>query len=249
MPALSCIDDLAGETVLTACEKTLFGSAEAVAAAVSYASARLSRLTALGDVATANRSMTPDLERLRRAIEHDRYGLHAYVLSARDHCQPGECAAYKSLTDHNQIAANMDERVYEAAVIRYAPGWNAPPASPPATPLATTMPTGKPTNADFPTANSIPPVTIMTPEPPLNGTAPAKPPANAAATPAAKPPANTAATPAAKPAASAANAQAPQTAGQARPAAVAAAKKPPAPKPHPAAPASLAPAEPSADNN
>src|ERR1700716_4323058 len=28
LPALSCIDDLAGETVLTACEKVLFGSPE-----------------------------------------------------------------------------------------------------------------------------------------------------------------------------------------------------------------------------
>src|SRR3981189_322657 len=28
-PGLSCIDDLAGETVLAACEKTLFGSADA----------------------------------------------------------------------------------------------------------------------------------------------------------------------------------------------------------------------------
>lgn len=27
LPALSCVDDLAGETVLTACEKVLFGSA------------------------------------------------------------------------------------------------------------------------------------------------------------------------------------------------------------------------------
>src|SRR5947208_11637975 len=36
LPALSCIDDLAGDTVLAACEKALFGSAEAVAAAVTY---------------------------------------------------------------------------------------------------------------------------------------------------------------------------------------------------------------------
>src|SRR3982074_1151138 len=28
LPALSCIDDMAGETVLTACEKALFGSPE-----------------------------------------------------------------------------------------------------------------------------------------------------------------------------------------------------------------------------
>src|ERR1700739_709593 len=29
MPALACVDDLAGETVLTACEKAVFGSPEA----------------------------------------------------------------------------------------------------------------------------------------------------------------------------------------------------------------------------
>src|SRR6476660_3114946 len=34
LPALSCIDDLAGDTVLAACEKGLFGSAESAAAAV-----------------------------------------------------------------------------------------------------------------------------------------------------------------------------------------------------------------------
>ena len=37
LPQLSCIDELAGDAVLAACEKALFGSAEAVAAAVGYA--------------------------------------------------------------------------------------------------------------------------------------------------------------------------------------------------------------------
>ena len=81
LPALSCIDDLAGETVLAACEKSLFGSAESAAAAVSYAASRITQLTASGDVAAANRSMTPELQALRRAVERDRYGLMAQVLS------------------------------------------------------------------------------------------------------------------------------------------------------------------------
>src|SRR5271154_3805730 len=55
-PALACVDDLAGDAVLTSCEKSLFGSAESVAAALSYASSQITRLTALGDVATANKS-------------------------------------------------------------------------------------------------------------------------------------------------------------------------------------------------
>ncbi len=182
LPALSCIDDLAGETALTACEKILFGSPDSVATAVAYASAQISRLTAFGDVAAANSGMTPELQALRRSVERDRYGLMAYVLSVRDRCQPGDCAAYLSMTDHNQIAANMDERVYETAIIRYAPSWSAPPAPAPAVAtLAPSMPTGKPTNADFPSATSIPPVNIMAPEP---GASPSPPRTTTAATPA-----------------------------------------------------------------
>jgi hypothetical protein len=217
LPALSCIDDMAGETVLTACEKVLFGSSESVAAAVSYTSARLGRLTALGDVASANRNITPELQALRRSIERDRYGLAAYVLLVRDHCTPSDCAAFRSLTDRNQIVANMDERIYDGLVTRYAPSWNAPAAA--AGPLAafpTTMPTGKPTNAEFPSAASTPPVSIMNPEP-----------ATAAA--------------AARAPAAAANAPVPSPRPAALPA-VAAAKKP-APKPRTAAaPVQIAPA-------
>jgi hypothetical protein len=170
LPALSCIDDLAGETVLAACEKLLFGSADAAAAAVSYAAARITQLTSFGDVAAANKNMTPELSTLRRSVERDRYGLIAYVLSARDRCQPGECAAYGSLTDHNQIAANMDERIYEGLILRYSTSWNAPvasaaPAAGAVAALPPSLPTGKPTNADFPSAASTPPVNIMTPEP------------------------------------------------------------------------------------
>jgi hypothetical protein len=167
-PALTCIDDLAGEAVLSSCEKSLFGSAEAVAAAVSYASSQLTRLTALGDVAGADKSLTPELEALRHAVEHDRYGLMAYVLAVRDHCTPVDCAAFRALTDHRHIAANMDERLYDNLVLRYAPTWGLPPASSTTAPMAALVPgvpTGRPTNAEFPSAASTPAVSIMTPEP------------------------------------------------------------------------------------
>ncbi len=188
VPALSCIDDLAGDTVLTACEKALFGSAETAAAAVSYAASEITRLTAFGDVATANRSMTPELLTLRNAVERDRYGLMAQVLLARDRCTPSNCAAFRALTDSSHIAANMEERVYDGLIARYAPLWNTPAAAMPG-PLAAvapSLPTGKPTNADFPSAASTPPVSIMTPEPKAAPALPSqRPPATAAAPPAA----------------------------------------------------------------
>src|SRR5262249_14600043 len=126
LPALSCIDDLAGDTVLSACEKALFGSPEAAAAAVSYTAAPASRLPALGHVASAETILTPELKALRRALEHDRYGLVAQVLVARDNCTPFDCAAFRSLTDQQQVVANMDAHAYDGLIARYATSWNAP---------------------------------------------------------------------------------------------------------------------------
>ncbi|MEH2476606.1 hypothetical protein V1281_002223 [Nitrobacteraceae bacterium AZCC 2161] len=233
LPALSCLDELAGDAVLAACEKALFSSAEAAASAVSYAAVKISRLTAYGDLIAANKNLTPELMALRRAVERDRYGLIAHVLQTRDHCQAGNCPAYASLTDHNQIAANMEERTYDGLIARYAPTWNAPPAAASAAASASlpaSVPTGKPTTADFPSASSIPPVNIMTPEPPLAAPRPSPSTANAQAAPP-------------RPAAPAA-----------APGAPAAAKKPAAPKAArpqaqaPAAPVQLAPAAAAPDN-
>src|SRR5690349_6907152 len=182
LPQLSCIDELAGDAVLAACEKALFGSAESVAAAVAYAASQITLLTSLGDVATANKGAGSDLQALRRAVERDRYGLMAYVLTVRDRCTPSACRAFRSLTDARQIAANMEDRVYESLVTRHAAAWNtqAPGAPGLVAALPSSMPTGKPTNAEFPTSASTPPVNIMTPEPPL-GAAPKLPPAAAPA--------------------------------------------------------------------
>src|SRR3984957_6571667 len=131
LPALTCVDDLAGEAVLAACEKAGFPSPEATAAALSYAARQINRLTGFGDVAVANRNMTPELEALRRAVEQDRYGLMAEVLMVRDHCTPFDCAAFRSLPDRSRVASNIEERTYDGMVARYSPLWNAraPPAA------------------------------------------------------------------------------------------------------------------------
>jgi hypothetical protein len=234
LPQLSCIDELAGDAVLAACEKVLFGSAESVAAAVAYAASQITLLTSLGDVATANKGAGSDLLALRRAVERDRYGLMAYVLMVRDRCTPAACRAFRSLTETRQIAANMEERTYESLIMRYAASWSAPQAATGMiAALPPSLPTGKPTNAEFPTSASTPAVSIMTPEPPL-GAAPKPSSATAAAPASPAAPRAAAATPPASP-----------------PAQAAAKKPPPAPKrPSGAAPVQLAPSgsAPTADN-
>jgi len=170
LPALACVEDLAGDAVQQACERAVFASAESTAAAVNYMASMISRLTALGDAASAQRTMSSEMQAVRRAIERDRYGLVSQVLLARERCTPMECATYRSLTDNHQIITNMDEHLYDNLVARYAPTWNLPQAGTAASnsPLAMmppSMPTGRPTNAEFPSAANTPAVSIMAPEP------------------------------------------------------------------------------------
>jgi hypothetical protein len=214
LPALACVDDLAGDTVLSACEKALFSSAESVAAAVSYAASQLEHLTTYGDVASANKNMTPELAALRRAVERDRYGLIAHVLVENYRCTPADCPAFRLFSNRKQVVANMEAHAFDGVVGRYAASWNAPlpatPAGPPVavlsqapgtqsvgqvppgtplgpsqgTPLGPSLLTGRPTNADFPTAASTPPVSIMNPEPTAGPPPRSTPPAPTASAPA-----------------------------------------------------------------
>lgn len=203
LPALACIEDLAGDTVLAACEKDLFSSAEIAAAAVSYAASEIERLTTYGDVASANQDMTPELMSLRQAVERDRYGLVAHILAERYRCTPSDCAVFRAISNRRQIVANMEAHTYDSLIARYALSWSmaqspaqvvssAAAAPAPGTPLAAqgslvapqgplgpSVLVGRPTNAEFPTAASTPPVSIMTPEP---GTG-TRPPAAAKGTP------------------------------------------------------------------
>src|SRR4051812_5883312 len=72
--ALACLDAIAGDAVEDACEKALFASPEAAAAAVSYVAAQLSLLAWANDRARPSRTA-----QLRRAIEADRFGMVAHV--------------------------------------------------------------------------------------------------------------------------------------------------------------------------
>ncbi len=77
VPALACLDGLAGDNVEQACEKLLFASADVTAAAVSYTAAQLARVTA-----SAGNSAN-EISALRRTLERDRYGLNFRINDRR----------------------------------------------------------------------------------------------------------------------------------------------------------------------
>jgi hypothetical protein len=175
---LGCLDAVANALVENGCEKPLFASPETVAAAVAYVDARFSLLAASATLAERDPGYRPAFERLRHGLETDHYGLVAHVLTTRG-CGGADCAELKLLRDPARVVANMKARVFEAALGAHALTWapgaagtmaSAPPAV--AAPLVTTG-TGHgvlgaapaPAKFDFPSADSIPAVSIMNAEP------------------------------------------------------------------------------------
>jgi hypothetical protein len=222
--ALACLDGGAGDAVENACEQKVFASAQTTAAAVAYMDARLKLLAA-----AARAGLLPLFASTRRAVALDRYGFAAHVLAIRDGCTAETCDAFALVDDASALKANLKAQVYDQYVSRHAASWNAPPPAPAEKPPevsalptpfarvtasgATPVPAVKPGEKwDFPSAASIPAVSIMGSEPPLpkgaeaqaqapgqaSGAPPAKPATDAKVTPAPKKPPPQAVPPAAR---------------------------------------------------
>jgi hypothetical protein len=187
--ALACLDAMAGETIEMACEQAVFAGPSAVAAAISYTAARLAFLADAVDYAKrADRDYESVLTPIRTAMESDRFGIVAHVLSLRDSCTELQCDAFALLRDSSRVQANLKERTFESFVGRHSADWPGKGASPSAdsggsVPVTAATPLSP--RYDFPSAASIPPVSIMNPEP---AQAPAPPAASARPAAASAPP-------------------------------------------------------------
>jgi hypothetical protein len=172
--ALSCLDEMAGEAVASACEKAVFASPEAVAAAVKYVAAQLDLVKDGTAYAMQDSTYASSIAPLRAAIELDRFGLVAHVLGDREACTAERCDAAATFQDSTRIMANLRDRTFDEQVKRYTISWNAPhPADgvvaavgPPVSLPGATGPGTVAPRYDFPSSKSIPAVSIMAPEGP-----------------------------------------------------------------------------------
>jgi hypothetical protein len=164
--ALACLDGVANPEIETACERSLFATPEAVAIALAYIDAKVSLLGASASLAARDPSYQPSFERMRRALEADRFGVVAHVLTTRG-CTAADCADLKHLRNSGPILANMKAQTFDGHVSARASG------------------AGK--KFDFPSAASIPAVSIMSAEPSSPGAAEPQTEPRAASAPAKKP--------------------------------------------------------------
>jgi|SRR5690348_7081459 len=183
--AVACLDGLAGEEIENACEKAVFADAQSTARAVAYIAARLALLADAASVAKqGGPDLLPAFATTRRALELDRYGIAAHVLVARDGCTADHCAAFSLLQDSATLRSNMKVHAFDTYVSRYAASWdkNEPEKQPQVSsnatePLASVPEPPSPAHPldsryDFPSAASIPPVSIMNAEPPPKAAVP-----------------------------------------------------------------------------
>ena len=170
---LSCLDALAGDIVQAACERAVFATPASVAGAVAYVSAQYALLSDMS--AFSKRGGTDigdDLMPLQRALEADPFGFLAHVLVRRDGCTSEHCPAFTLLHDPSHVRTNIIAQTLQHYVDHYREVW-ARTADLPAMGVADFSPTGSadlgkprgPVNIDFPSAASIPPISIMNPEP------------------------------------------------------------------------------------
>ncbi len=174
---LACLDAVAGEAIETACTKMLFASPAGVAAAISYVSAQfalLSDMTAYND--RGGRDIGNTVEPLRRALEVDPFGILAHVLATRDGCTAENCAPLRLLHDVSHVRTNLIAHTLDRYVDQFREAWARSPELPLAelsggadlTGAIAPNAAGKRkvmVNIDFPNAASIPPISIMNPEP------------------------------------------------------------------------------------
>lgn len=167
---LACLDAAGGDLVYEACEKSLFAAPEQVAAAINYVGARLDLLREIAALPDRDEAAYENMRApIVRSLEADRFGLVAQVLVARDDCRATSCYAFDFLR-RDQIVANINERAYDARVARFAAAWSEKSGAPAAGPVLAAQPVppsppNTPVNINFPTADSIPAVSIMSNEP------------------------------------------------------------------------------------
>ena len=205
--SLACLERT-GDAVQAACGQSLFASPGTVSAGRLYTTTQLDLLIA------ANRyggPRTPQFDdavaTLQRSLQEDPFGLTADILMRRERCTEQRCPMLALFANPARLEANIRNKTFDANVARYTAAWGAPQPGtpqtpPPASASAPAITPGGETRApipdkyELPSAASIPPVSIMTDEPPRAAAAPAAkdrpaaPPQEAAApgAPAATPP-------------------------------------------------------------
>ncbi len=173
---LACLNEVAGGTVEEACENAIFAAPVNVAAAMSYVAAQFALLSDMTDYQRrGGTGIDNTLLPLRHALEADPFGFLAQVLVKRDGCTSENCPPLGLLPDPIHVRTNIIAQTLPHYLDHYrdlwAKSWGGSVANADGLDGNSPSETGglgkrkASADIDFPTAASIPPISIMNPEP------------------------------------------------------------------------------------
>jgi len=176
---LACLER-ATEALQASCAQSLFASPGVISSAGIYIASRLDAMKAARRYSGPRTPQFDDaVATLERSLQEDPFGLAADILVRREGCTAERCEAFSLFADPARLADNIRNKTFDANVARYTAAWGAPQSAAPAgLPLPALTPGGEtrapiPDKYELPSAASIPPVSIMTDEPPRAAPAPA----------------------------------------------------------------------------
>jgi hypothetical protein len=177
--ALACLERTA-EALQASCAQSLFASPGVISSAGIYTASRLDAMKAARRYSGPRTPQFDDaVATLERSLQEDPFGLAADILVRRESCTAQRCDALSLFADPARLADNIRNKTFDANVARYTAAWGTPQGAAPAgAPVPAITPGGEtrapiPDKYQLPSAASIPPVSIMTDEPPRAAPAPA----------------------------------------------------------------------------
>jgi hypothetical protein len=108
---------------------------------------------------------------LRRALELDPFGVVAHVLAVHYGCSSERCEPLGLFRDASRVRNNLRQATFDSILARHAATWAAQGTRPQGSASENTAsaaragPSPVPPGFNLPSADSIPPVSIMNPEP------------------------------------------------------------------------------------
>jgi hypothetical protein len=150
---LGCLDTPMNEALETVCERVIFGNPATIAAATVYVASQLALLSdAVDYINRTDSGYSPAIAGLRRAVESDRFGLVAQVLTTRDGCTATKCTQLAMLSDATRVTDHLKDGTFDGLVARYATVW--PQMTPP--PTVAAAPSASYGQSPLPPANTPP---------------------------------------------------------------------------------------------
>jgi hypothetical protein len=175
----ACLHEIADEALKSACERVLFQSPQAIAAALQYRESQLEIFEEGLRLGAVKGALKQPLNRVQRMLERDQFGITAYVLATRRGCSEVSCDSLVQFGAATRVRAHLQQgtfqrRLDETFLPTPAVAARSPTPDPGravidprpvggGTPPSKFKPLGE--QYSLPSAASIPPISIMNDEP------------------------------------------------------------------------------------